>query len=253
MSLKFFLILFITLGVLGCQSQTTKDFAVRNTVDFYQSTGGLSFLLEEVPSWSNSVSEFNCFRDTNLRLLNLQKIKSEFNSSTRQTLNLQYYYNEELRKVRAKFTTPNQLISLRDLDLSFFKALESSKSSFDPIRVPDFKKIHLTVYEEWLREPNGLAKLIEFLKSPIQNEGVPVIISFCTSQLDLENKFQEYGAYAIGAEWVAPFHDDLSIKPGWSLFLSAFFKPHQNLILYKANRNHKTDYPKIILGKYDIK
>lgn len=239
--------------LMGCQTQGTNDFGVRNTGEYYQSTGGLNFLLPEAPQWANSVSEVGCFRDPDLRILNLQKVKAEFNSNFRQTLNLQYYYNEELKKVRARFSEPGQALTLRDLDLTFFKALEASKASFDPVRLPDFNRIHLTVYEDWMRETNGEGKLKEFLKSPLQNAGVPVVISFCLSQQELEGKFQEYGAFSIGAEWVAPFHEDFTPKAGWSLSLSSFFKAHQSLVLFKASKASKIDYSKLVLGKYDIK
>lgn len=250
---KFFLLLFLFSTIASCQTQKSDDFKVRHVGEYYQSTGGLNFLLGDVPQWANTVSELGCFRDPELRVLDLQKVKNEFNTTFRQSLNLQFYYNEELKKVRSRFSEPGQTLSLRDFDLTFFKALESSKASFDPVRLPDFNRIHLAIYEEWIKEANGEEKLKNFLKNPIQNEGVPVVVSFCVSQSTLENKFQEYGAFSIGAEWVAPFNEDFSPKAGWSLLLASFFKPHQSLVLFKASKNNKTDYSKLLLGKYDIK
>lgn len=240
-------------NLISCQNHKTNEFQVRQVNEYYQSTGGLNFLLPEAPTWANMVSEFGCYRDASLRVLDLQKVRADFNTSIRQSLNLQYYYNDELKKIRARFSEPGQTLTLRDYDLTFFKALESSKASFDPLRLPDFNRIHLIIFEEWMSETNGETKLKDFLRNPIQNAGVPVVISFCQPQNVLEEKFQEFGAYSIGAEWVSPFHEDFSPKAGWSLVLSAFFKPHQSLLLFRSNKFSKTDYSKIVLGKYDVK
>lgn len=248
--MKTVVIFFAILCLVSCQSSSYKE---RNSGEFFQAAGGLNFLMAETPEWANAVSDVACFRDKKLHLLNLAKLKAEFNLTLRQSLNAQFYYNQELKKVRERMNSDVAMIPLRELDLSFFKALESAKAAVDPLRLPDFNRIHLTVLEEWLTLADGENKLKEFLQSPLQNEGVPVVISLCRSQAELENKFQEFGAFSIGAEWAMPFHEDLKSKAGWSLALQAFFKPQQSLTLFKANKNIKWDYSKLIMGKYTIK
>lgn len=253
MSNSSFVFLFVSFFLLfGCQSNSKNNFQSRNTEEYYQSTGGLDFLLAEAPAWANVVSEVGCFRNLDIRLLNLQKIRSEFNTSFRQTITIQYYYNQELLKAKSRFSEKEQSLSLKDFDLSFFKALEASKASFDPIRLPNFNRIHLIIYEDWIGGKNSEARLIDFLRNPIHNTGVPVIVSFCTPQHDLEQKFQELGAYSIGAEWIAPFNEDFAPKAGWSLILGSFVKAHQSVTLFKSEKNSKIDYSRILVGKYLI-
>ncbi len=246
-------LIFIVSFLLGCQTNSSLGYKTRNTDEFYQSTGGIDFVLAEVPRWANVVTDAGCFRNSNLRVLDLQKIKNEFNTTYRESLAIQYFYNQTLDKIRSRLGVIGTNLTLKDYDLSFFNALEVSKASVDPLRLPDFNKIHLIIYEEWSKNGESDQMLMEFLRSSIHNAGVPVIVSFCTPQNILESKFQEFGAYSVGAEWVAPYGEDFQPKTSWGLVLNAFIKPHQSVVVYRSKNSIKMDYSRLLLGKYLIK
>ena len=248
----------ILLAILSaCQSTSFKEL---NSNEYFQTTGAMRFILPEAPQWMNFFSAGQCYRSSDTRSLNLELLKKEFNFNLRQSLNAQYYFNEELGIQKSKMSDPkNSTLGLREVELSFLKAVEKARSSFDPVRLPDFNRIHLVWLEDWVMTKNDgkpdlkqVQKLKEFLQSSVHQEGVPVIVSFCTTQSELEKTYQETGAFSIGAEWTSVFNEESVQVPSLVFATKAFFKPQQKVVVYRQKKNKENQLP-FILGTIEYR
>lgn len=257
MMTRFSLGIVLLMALTACQSTSFKEL---NRNDYFQTTGAMRFILPEAPQWMNFFSPGQCYRPSNSRSLNLSLLKKEFNLTLRQALNAQFYFNEELNLQIEKMSDPkNTTLGLREVELSFLKAVEKTRSTFDPIRLPDFSRIHLIWLEDWVmasadvnQKAKQVQKLKDFLQSPVHQDGVPVVVSFCTTQAELEKTYQETGAFSLGAEWTSVFNEESTQVPSFVFATSAFFKPVQKIIIYRQKKNKENNLP-FILGTIDYR
>lgn len=250
---KIFIVCFFAIFLSSCQSTSFKDV---NRNDFFQSTGAMRFILPEAPQWINFFSPGQCYRPSETRALNLELLKKEFNLTLRQSLNAQFYFNEELSIQKNKMSDPqNTTLGLKEVELSFLKAIEKTRSRFDPIRLPDFPRVHLVWLEDWVsknKDEKQIQKLKEFLQSSVHQEGVPVLVSFCLNQVELEKTYQETGAFSIGAEWSSVFNEESAQVPTYVFATKAFFKAQQKIIVYRQKKNKENQLP-FILGTVEYR
>ncbi len=248
MKITFFVFVMV---LVSCQQTAYKE-RDRN-VYFHPMGGGVSFILPEVPTWANASSEGGCFKNPNLRFIDLGKMKKEFNLSMRANLNVQYYLNEELEVLRSKVSSMNEesgKIGLQEQEQSFFKALEKARSNFEPLKLPDFGEYHLVWYDEWIATSSE-EKLKAFLKSSVHDTGVPVVFSLCLSQEDLEKKFQELGVYSFGAEWSTSFNEEGRNSARFGFYLKYFFNENKKIVFYPHNKKNINNA--ILIGKYEVR
>jgi hypothetical protein len=232
-------IFFCLLVLLGCANESSKT---RTIEDYYQSSGIEKYFLSEIPPWANFSATSACFRKKQIRYFDINALMKSYSIDYATAIQIQASFNDEFIRLTKKKET---IIPFAEEQLLFFRASDKVNSKivfFDP---PTYKRIHF-VWVDGAEED----KIKKFLKSNIHDKGIPVLISFCMTKNELEEKFSESNYKMISAEMFSVFDTIGVVNPGFSLYLDQFFKDSQEVIFYSAQK--KIQEIKELRGKYQI-
>jgi hypothetical protein len=232
-------IFFLFLILVGCANENLKTRTVEN---YYQSTGVEKYFLTELPPWANFSSAAGCFRQDPIRYFDLNALMKSYSINYATAIQVQASFNDEYARLAKKKDT---VIPFSEEQLLFFRASDKVNSKIIFFGPPTFKRIHLI----WV-DAVDVAKVKKFIKSDTNNKGVPVLLSFCMTKHELEEKFSEENFKMISAEMFSVYDIAGAKIPGFALSLDQFFKPEQELIIYSPQKNNETISE--LKGKYQI-
>ncbi len=237
--MKFDLLIFVLILLYGCASLGTPGLKPRVVEDYYAPTGIEKYFLADLPNWANFDQRAGCYKNSNIRYFDVSALMKSYGLNYNKALQVQASYNEEF----ALFKESSVLHSptLKEEELLFYKVSEKVSSRiifFDP---PTFKRINLVWLDEIIGNPVKEKKLKSFLNSKIMDEGVPLLLSFCLTRLEVEKKFPTLNAKMITAELLSAYDAQGNLNPGLTIDLGQFFGPDQKLYFYSQQNIFSAD------------
>lgn len=232
MRVHFQIIVMTTFLLSSCASD--KNLKPRTVEDYYAPTGVEKYFLTDVPNWANFDQKAGCFRQPGIRYFNINALMKSYALTYNQALQVQASFNEEFLKFKKanKFQAP----MLKEEELLFYKVSEKVSSKivfFDP---PTYNRVNLIWLDEILGDEQKEKKLKNLLNSPVMEAGVPVLVSFCLTRDEVENKFPDLNTKMITAELFSIYDSQGNATPGFKFELGQFFKPEQKLYFYSQKK-----------------
>jgi len=237
--MKIVCILFTILFISACSSFSQQGMKPRTVEDYYTSTGVEKYFLTEIPAWANFDQTASCYRPTSIRYFDINALMKSYGLEYAKALQVQASYNEEM--VTFKGGAEKRIPSLKEEELLFYKVSEKVSSKiifFDP---PAFKRINIVLIDEVLDDVKKEKKLKAFLNSPVMDEGVPVIFSFCLTRAEVEKRFPDINTKMITAEMLSVYSSNGEKAPRFQIDLSQFFKATQKLYFYSQKTQLNND------------
>ena len=237
--MKLFLNSVVLILIMSCSSNGNSNLKSRELDDYYVATGVSKYFLTDLPDWANFVSSAKCFKQTRLRYFDVEALMKSFGLTYNQALQLQSTFNEEFTIFKIK--NEKHLVTTKEEEQLFYKVSEKVNSKilfFDP---PTFKKINLIMLDEILNDKKAEQKLKQFLNSKVMDTGVPVLVSFCLTRSEVENKFPDLNAKMITAELFSIYDKTGNKTPGFKIELDQFFTEDQKLNLYSQKKLFSSD------------
>lgn len=170
-----------------------------------------NFYLPAVPLWAD-IGKANCHRESDVLLLDWDKVVAAYHLDWKQFINLQYQVNYLWRQARPEKYVKELRSSLlpSDLERYFLQAMDLVQGGVDQLHWPITKSIYVLNIDlvpiekrkDWLKN---------FIFSPLALEALPVIYSECESSfaikkwLEQDNDLLAY-SYVVGLEMLSPFH-----------------------------------------------
>ena len=222
MRLTLICMLFI---LFGCANEGIKSRSVEN---YYQSSGVEKYFLSELPAWANYSTSGECFRQKQIRFFDIEALMKSYAISYGTAIQMQATFNEEYLNLSK---TKSGVIPFSEEQLLFFKASDKVNSKIVFFETPTFKRIHL-IWVDGIEDK----KVKAFLKSNIQDRGVPILLSFCLTKAEIETKYNEAHFSIISAEMLSIYDSEGNKNPGFKILVDQFFKPDQELILYTPKK-----------------
>lgn len=215
----------------------TKGMGPRDVDDYYVSTGVERYFLPAIPGWANFSQTSGCFRSSGLKYLNIDNLMKSYSLSYFEALQVQANFNEEyISIIKAQ---SREVLTLKEDETLFFRASEKVGSKIYFTDLPTFKRVHLVWLDEIQSDKSKLAKLKSFLNSPVNDEGIPVLISSCMTKAEIEKMIPEANYKSISAELFSTFNTNGVTVPNMHIDLTVFFKPEQKLFLYSQSLKDK--------------
>lgn len=233
------LLLILAFILSGCSGLSGQGMKPRAVEDYYATTGVEKYFLAEIPNWANFDQTAGCYRPSNIRYFDIDALMKSYGLTYPVALQIQASYNEEL--VLFKGADKARMPNLKEEELLFYKVSEKVSSKiifFDP---PTFNRINLVLIDEALSDPAKEKKLKNFLKSPVMDEGPPVIVSFCLTRAEVEKRFPDINTKMITAEMFSVFASNGEKTPRFQIDLTQFFKPSQKLYFYSQKSSVTND------------
>jgi hypothetical protein len=226
---SIFSILTLTLLVSCTTSRSTT-----NLDRAYQATGMNQYFLADLPKWANFSESTACYRKEPIRYLDFGALMKSFSLNYHQASQIQAYFNQSYLNV---VQSPQMKMTLTDEDRMFNESLQKVQNKIPFFEAPTFHTIHLIHFDDYYQTKNTLSQLLEFLKSSVNDSGVPILVSSCLSTLEVQKLLQDVSFKIIGAEFFSPFTKEGVLKPLMSLDLDAFFEPKQKLLFFTKQKN----------------
>lgn len=237
--MKYFFLLSIIFVLYGCAQVSDQGLKSRTVEDYYISTGVQKYFLTDIPNWANFDQKASCFRSSTIRYFDIDALMKSYGLSYNKALQVQATFNEEYNHFKEEDT--NHITTLKEEELLFFKVSEKVSSKIDFFEPPTFKRINLIWLDEILGNPAKEKKLKTFLESKVNEEGVPVLISFCLTKYEIEKQFPEINTKIISAELFSVFDNKGNKTTGFRIDLEQFFNPSQKLYFYSQQSNVPSD------------
>jgi hypothetical protein len=215
----------------------TKGMIPRDVEDYYVSTGVERYFLPAIPGWANFSQTGGCFRSSGLKYLNIDSLMKSYSLSYFEALQVQANFNEEY--ISTVKSQSKEVLTLKEDETLFFRASEKVGSKIYFTDLPTFKRINLVWLDEIRGDKAKEAKLKSFLTSPVNDEGIPVLISACMTRAEIEKMIPEAHYKSISAELFTTFNESGVTVPNMHIELGVFFKPEQKLFLYSQSLKDK--------------
>lgn len=228
MKTSLLIVLLTAFAMSSCANN--KNLQSRTVEEYYTPTGVEKYFLADIPGWANFDQSAGCFKKSSLRYFNLDALMKSYALSYNLALQMQASFNEEYLKI--KNSEKSRAPMLKEEELLFYKVSEKVNSKiifFDP---PTYKRINMVWLDEIAGESKKEEKLKKFINSPVMEEGVPILVSFCMTRDEVEAKYPNLNAKMITAEMFSIYDKQGIANPGFKLDLGAFFKPDQKLYFY---------------------
>lgn len=224
-------ILCVLLFILtSCSVLSTQGLKPRTVEDYYTSTGVEKYFLADIPLWANFDQTAGCYRPTNIKYFDIDALMKSYGLDYAKALQVQASYNEDF--VLFKDSGEKHVPTLKEEELLFYKVSEKVSNKIIFFEPPAFKRINIVLIDDALNDPKKEQKLKNFLHSPVMDEGVPVIFSFCLTRAEVEKRFPDVNTKMITAEMLSVFGPKGVKEPRFVIDLSQFFTPSQKLFFY---------------------
>lgn len=237
--MKLSVVLILMLITSACSVFSQQGMKPRTVEDYYTSTGVEKYFLTEIPTWANFDQTSSCYRPTSIRYFDINALMKSYGLEYSKALQVQASYNEEM--VLFKGIADKHVPTLKEEELLFYKVSEKVSSKiifFDP---PAFKRINIVLIDEALYDAKKEKKLKAFLHSPVMDEGVPVIFSFCLTREEVEKRFPDINTKMITAEMLSVYGASGEKAPRFQIDLTQFFAPAQKLYFYSQKTQINND------------
>lgn len=219
MKLKYLSFLAL-LAVISCSSDGLRQVEEAP----YRTSGIEQYFLPELPNWANFSQAGNCIKSNSIQYLDFSKLKSSYQLSYQQMIELQAQYNirreDYFRTTALKFLKPVE-------EATFFSnALEQVKSGLRHFKLPNVQEVDV-IWLEGILKVDTLSNLIKFSRSEEFNQRPVILFSSCLSSQRLtqwveENELDSAEFYLLSSEWLSPYGSDFILKPGLKLELNMF-------------------------------
>lgn len=224
----FLCFLFIT----SCGSHEYKSRTVEN---YYQSAGIEKYFLSEIPAWANFSERAACFKNSAIHYFDLDQLMKNLNYDYQTAISLQGTFNEEFEHYQLN-VRKDQSIPFLDLQNIFYRSQERVSGKIHFFEAPTYSRINLVWIDSMLKGSSEEKKIREFLKSPIFDEGVPVLVSLCMTKREIEAKFPTINYHAISAEMFSIYDPKGEKAPIMRFYFDQFFKNNQSLYFYSHEK-----------------
>lgn len=226
----------------GCSGLSGQGMKSRTVEDYYTSTGVEKYFLTDIPVWANFDQVAGCYRATSIRYFDIDALMKSYGLSYAKALQVQASYNEELEQFKSsdRKHTP----TLKEEELLFYKVSEKVSSKIIFFDAPTYKRVNVIWLDEVLGDTKKEKKLKSFLHSPVMDEGIPVIISFCLTRDEVEKRFPDINTKMITAEMLSVYGSNGTKSPRFQIELDQFFTPSQKLYFYSQKSSLGNDQMK---------
>lgn len=228
-----FLLLVTLFFTFGCGSSVNRGLKPRTLEEYYPASGVAKYFLSDIPDWANFSQSAGCFRSRGFRYFDLNALMKSYSYSYADALQVQALFNEDF--LDAKIKSAQQVISLKDEELLFFKASDKVNNKIYFFNAPTFKQIHLIWLDEALLSKEHEGKLRTFLLSSVHDNGVPILISACLSKAEIEKRFPGLNSKVISAELFSIYDKDGEKIPSLHLNIDLIFNSSQQVIFYSQS------------------
>lgn len=222
------------LVILFLVSCSSKEFKSRTIENYYQSSGVEKYFLSDIPTWANFSEVGKCFKKQSTRYFDIELLMKSFDITFPQAVQIQAVFNDDYNRLYSGLTS--KTIPLSDEQILFFKASEKVNGKIKFFESPTFNKINLIWIDSMLQSPEEEKKLRAFIKSPVNDQGFPVLVSVCMSRFELELKFPDYNYKSITNEMLSVYNPDGTKSPRFNFQFKEFFKPEQILNFYSREK-----------------
>jgi hypothetical protein len=202
--------------------------------NYYQSAGIEKYFLSDIPPWANFSERGQCNRNYTTRFLDIESVMKSFSINFADAISLQATFNDEYNRINGQYKERN--IPLSDEQNLFFKASEKVNSKIKFFDTPKFNRIHLIWIDSLLKSLDEEKKLKAFLNSPVNNEGVPVLVSMCLTKKEIEEKFPNINYKSISSEMLSIYNPDGSKSPIFKFYFDQFFTKDQKIFFYSREK-----------------
>lgn len=226
---KIFLVLIFILA--SCSGQ---NFQSRSVENYYQSAGVEKYFLSDIPSWANFSEKAGCFRNYSIRFFDLDQLMKNFSLDYSKAIQIQGTFNDDYNRLYTQYK--GRAIPLSDEQLLFFKASEKVNGKIQFFEAPTFKRIHLIWIDSMLKSKDEEKRIRDFLKSPTNDEGVPVLVSMCLSKKEIEEKFPDFNHKIISSELMSIYNADGKRTPSLHFLFDNFFTSNQVIYFYSREK-----------------
>lgn len=193
----------------------------------YQTSGLEQYFLPELPTWANHSASGQCFKKHSFQYLDFTKLASVYQLKYADLIELQAQYNDRLesyfRSTAMRFVKPVE-------EAAFFSnTLENVRGGVKTFKIPEgVNKVDVIWLDRYisLNQVNEIHKMNQMGKF---DERLPILFTSCFSKQDLnqwliENNLDQVGFYTLSAEWLSPYGNDLTLKPGLHLELKKLLR-----------------------------
>ncbi len=226
---KIFLAIIAIQFLCACNLLSMKS---RDVDNYYQASGIEKYFLNDVPEWLNFNETLECKRKRNIQFFDLPLMAKSFQISFGDLIQFQASYNEEY--IARSFVSKANPFSLQDKQFLFYKSLDKINNQIKTFNLPKFKTIYLVLVDSLLEDSKKLTKLKEFLNSSTFNNGYPVLISFCYTVHEIEEKFSEKTYSILPAEMTTTFLENGAASNKFYFSLESIFPSEYQLRVYKS-------------------
>ncbi len=241
---KLYLLLMIF--TLNFVSSCTSTRPTTNLDRAYQATGLNQYFLADLPKWANFNESTGCFRNEALRYLDFGALMKSFALNYQQASQVQAFFNQSYLSA---IHTPQVKMTLIEEDKMLNESLQKVQNRIPFFEAPSFHTIHLIHFDDYYQSKLMTAQLLDFLKSELNDSGVPVLVSTCLTTAEMQKMLNDLSIKMLGAEFFSPFDRDGVLKPVMSLNLEAFFDSKQKLLFFTKQKNMAVKH---LMGKFKI-
>jgi hypothetical protein len=237
--------------LIGCAQNKRAGNEKSKYESLYQGSGVEKYFLGHLPQWANFVEGGSCYRKTSTHFLNFNIISKSYGFSYEELIQLQYMYNRRLSSF--KKSSSLDVIRPKDESYIFYNVVDQIRGGAKEFKKPKFKKIFLIWIDPAMQSSKAWIKLRKFLKSSKVNEAVPLLVSLCRTNQEIQafmsEKLKSFEGYlTISTEMFAPFETVLTKSPIFSLNFNEVFSEDQELIYI----NYEHTIPKNFRGKFKL-
>ena len=244
----FLLFIVLMSALFSCQSAESQR---RSTEQYYTSSGVEKFYLSDIPKWLDYSSTGQCFRQSDIRFMDLPKLMGQFNYDYPQAIQFQLLLNrlrrEKMQEVRSAY------LMLKDEEIVFYDTVDKIENKIYPFAEIKYDRIHLVWIDPALSSELQLKKLQVLLQSEAMNVGFPVLVSLCLDAHNLNDfvsKTKIYeGVGRIPFDLFSVYSTDKKHRYQFSLELAALFDQKKQLHLYLPQ---ESAIPSELIGQFKI-
>lgn len=231
--MKFIALITIVLSLSSCSSNL---FSSRTVENYYQSAGVEKYFLSDIPAWANFSETGECFRKYTTRYFDIDSLMKNYGINFEKAIQIQGTFNDEYNRLYDGYK--QKAIPLSEEQLLFFKTSEKVNGRINFFTAPTFKRINLIWVDSALKDKDEKEKVLKFLKSPVNDLGMPVLVSLCMTKKEIEEYFPSENFKAITSEMFSIYNSKGEKAPYLRFYFDEFFKKDQELYFYSRTKNN---------------
>ena len=234
--MRILLIVLVLSSICSCAGNM---FSSRTVENYYQSAGVEKYFLSDIPIWANFSETGECKRQYTTRFFDIDSLMKNYGINFEKAIQIQGMFNDDYNRMYAGYH--QKAIPLSEEQLLFFKSSEKINGRIKFFEAPTFKRINLIWVDSALKNKEEKEKILKFIKSPVNDEGMPVLVSICMTKKEIEEFFPSENYKAITAEMFSIYNPSGDRAPFFRFYFDEFFRKDQELFFYSREKNNRTN------------